>query len=125
MGTHFEGANASNAMVEWAKPLEEVGDDRLAPGKYAITIASESVYVIEGSVADLYTFASNVMSAASSIAEHASRPLGYNDFEVDEDGFYPCPRCERVFEPRTEDSLMLMVNAIDAHIASHRPEHEQ
>lgn len=125
MGTHYEGANAGDLVVEWFAPLAEIGEDTLGPGKYAITLSSGSVFIVEGTPEALYGMAQNIMLAASGIAEHAARPLTRGDFGTDEDGDYACPRCNTAFDPRAEESLLFLIAAIDAHIDTHRPAHER
>lgn len=122
MSTRIEWLDAAHTAVDWEKPLTEIGSDTLGPGRYALTIGN---LVIEGKPEDLADVSAAINRAASYLSEHAARPLTHSDFHFDsEDGAYACPRCHEILEPGMYVGLVGLIQAIDAHIASHRPEHE-
>lgn len=114
--------------AQWERPLTELGDGEIVPaGKYAITLPTGSGgVVILGTAEEFATFGNSVRHIIASIAEHAARPLTHSDFNYDAaDNGYTCPRCEAFLEPAMYSGLVGLIQAIDAHIAGHRAEHER
>lgn len=114
--------------VDWERPLTELADGEFVPaGKYAITLSTGSGgVVIVGTPEEMEEFGESIRIFRGYIAEHAARPLTHSDFHFDgDDNCFVCPRCETLLEPAAYEGLVGLIQAIDAHIDSHRPEHER
>lgn len=114
--------------LDWEQPLNELADGEFVPaGKYAITLSTGTGgVVVQGTPDEIAAFGEQVRSIVFNIAEHAARPLTHADFEFDnEDNMFMCPRCEVGLEPGDDANFAITIQRIDAHIASHRPEHER
>jgi len=116
MGTHWEQIGVDTG-VDWSDPLSEIEDaDTTVPaGKYALTL--DGAFVI-GTVEELLAYVDRVARAMGNIVHHSQAPLTIADFEPDEDGDYPCPRCEDFLgEPRSYETLHGLTQAVVDHIA--------
>lgn len=125
MGAHYETIEISG--VDWVAPRGEIGDDVVPGGKYALSFSNGDggVFAI-GTAEQVVEFARQVNVAANQVQADAAGPLTYHDFEFDgDDQMYYCPRCEAGIEPGEHGSLFHLQAAIDAHIETHRPEHQR
>lgn len=126
MGSHNEDIQLTGG-VDWVEPHGEAGGDIVPGGKYAISVSigGGGAYGV-GTVAELEEFGRQVRVAITQIMAHAAGPLTHADFVYDaEDQMFLCPRCEGGVEPADYGNLAVTIQQIDAHIASHRPEHER
>jgi hypothetical protein len=119
MSTRYEGAEASAVGIEFAKPLDEIGEDTLEAGKYALIIGYDEVFFVTGTPRELIEFAENALEHAKEAFVHSQSTLTMGDIGVDEDGFFTCPRCEKLFEPGEFDSLGELIDAARKHIDAH------
>ena len=125
MGSHYEDMSLTG--VDWVGPRGEIGSDTVPGGKYAlaVSIGGGAAYGI-GTVEELVEFGRQVTVAINQIQATAAGPLTHADFVFDiDDQMFMCPRCEEGIEPGDDGSLAVTIQRIDAHIDSHRPEHER
>lgn len=123
MSTRYEGAGTDSA-VGWVKPGHEIGEQRLSPGQYALTIEYDEVFYIVGDVTDMRKFSDRLSDAVGRIEEHNQAPLTTKDYVRDEDDNYPCPRCDHVFERGEYESIEPLYQAILKHISAHNAQRE-
>lgn len=121
MSTRFEGCDAATAGVTLDGPGSEIGEDRVPPGMYAISISYDEVFYIQGSPDALVTFAERVTREAAAAKADSQRKLVVADFAWDpEDHAYVCPRCEDgIIEAGEYDNAYQLMGAIQEHILAH------
>jgi len=121
MTTHYETADAERVSITLDTPLNEIGEDHLGPGEYALTVDYGEVFYIKGTPATLTNVARMFTLCAERAVAHSQAPLQPNDFEWDaDDSMYVCPRCEDgMFEPPAYDDYQGLMDAIAAHITEH------
>lgn len=125
MGSHYEAISLSG--VDWLQPREEIGEETVPGGQYAIAFSTgDGMAYGVGTVEQIAEFGRQVRVAVHQIQETHAGPLTHADFEFDnEDNMFMCPRCEVGIEPGDDHNLAATIQRIDAHIASHRPGHER
>lgn len=122
MGSHFETMEAKATGVGSYRPGEEIGDDTVPSGMYAIGFdLSDGGAFFVGTAAEIEAFGQRIGQHLDRIRDMAARPLTLHDFKPDEDGNYQCPRCTdtQLYEPLDYESLSMLITDIRDHITGH------
>lgn len=120
MSIRYEAVHASGGDLEWLAPFEFVSDDKLEEGQYAIMLGGDEGVYVYGTVDELKGWRASIIRAHQQIIDHATKPLTFDDFEPDEDGNYPCPRCGGLFEVNDYDTLNGLIVAVTEHLDGHQ-----
>jgi hypothetical protein len=120
MSVRYEGAGG-DAGTGWRAPGEQLGEDKLPAGQYALVIEYDEVFYIQDTPERLRNFMIRLDEQLQSIENHQDRPLILEDFVADEENDFVCRKCDAFFSPREYISLPSMVRVIEKHIADDHP----
>lgn len=128
MSMRSEMVNAKHSGADWYGPLQEMGGsgEFVPAGQYAIGLdSSDGGIFFVGTAEEIEAWTGRIAGATQQLKDHAARPLGLDDFDPDEDGNYPCPRCQaNVFEPNQHTNLGDLVHAVSKHVVTHNSKEE-
>lgn len=120
MGSHYETMNAAETSVGGYTPLQDIGDDKVPAGQYAIGLdLSDGGAFFVGTIEDIVALSDRINNTTLRLVVLDQAPLRLKDFEADEDGAFACPRCEESFDQRSYSDFAEMAHAVDDHAASH------
>lgn len=120
MSVRYEGAGG-DAGTGWRAPGEQLGEDKLPAGQYALVIEYDEVFYIQDTPERLRNFMIRLDEQLQSIEAHQNRPLILEDFVADEENDFVCRKCDAYFSPKEYISLPSMVRVIEKHIAEDHP----
>jgi hypothetical protein len=118
MSAHFETSRALESSASWYGPGAEIGEDTVPAGEYAVGIdLPDGGAFWVGTAEEIDAFVGRIQNRVDLIKKDAARPLTFSDFEPDEDGNYPCPRCkDETFEPAGYVTLAEFTRGVQQHI---------
>jgi hypothetical protein len=116
---NYTNIDAETAGIEIYQPLEEIGNDMLSPGQYALGLDGDTVVFVVGTIEQLGAFTMQLAVAYEAAKGMWLGPMKVSDFALDVDHDYACPRCEAVFDPSSYPTFGGLAEALLAHTMDH------
>lgn len=121
MSTRFAGVAADYIAYQNYVPGERIGeDDALPPHTYAVALCyDDDVFYIMGTPEQFDYVIERIQKQRDLIRQHAARPLNIDDFYVDEDHDFVCPRCSTSFSLGEIESYRQLRSVLSEHAGEH------
>lgn len=115
----FEHVDATT-MLAWRTPGAPYGQDRLGVNQYAVQLyADNTIILVTGTPAQLMDWAAQVTDIANRAVRHAEAPLTLDDFIIDDDHDFACPRCTDTFQAAGHDKVAELLEELRQHVDEH------